>query len=364
MDQDTADLAMAIGARVRQVRQSRRWTLDQLAEVAGVSRRMVVNVEQGAANPSVGTLLRISDALGVGLPSLVEQPQPKPVKVTRRGEGAVLWSGEAGGRGVLVAGTEPPDVVELWDWTLGAGDAHASEAHTAGTRELVQVQQGSITVDVGDQSVTLDAGDAVAFPGDVAHSYAQSGHAAGEVLPGCLRAGCGRRVPVGGPRCVSAGRLDELLAGAFVEADVFALRPDYRAMLVAVDGIVPSPSDDASDALLQAAEAAAREALDASAVEQIPHVAAWREAYRAFGAKPQRTRNSLEALLRRAASGLPRVNRLTDIYNAVSVLHQLPLGGEDLDRYSGAPRLVRATGDGAVRHGRGRRRRGRAPGAR
>ena len=163
---------MAIGARVRQMRQSRRWTLDQLAEVAGVSRRMVVNVEQGAANPSVGTLLRISDALGVGLPSLVEQPQPKPVKVTRHGDGAVLWSGESGGCGVLVAGTEPPDVVELWDWTLGAGDAHVSEAHTVGTRELVQVQQGSITVEVGDQSVTLDAGDAVSFPGDVAHSYA------------------------------------------------------------------------------------------------------------------------------------------------------------------------------------------------
>jgi DNA/RNA-binding domain of Phe-tRNA-synthetase-like protein len=73
-------------------------------------------------------------------------------------------------------------------------------------------------------------------------------------------------------------------------------------------------------------------------------VAAWREAYRAFGAKPQRTRNSLEALLRRAGSGLPRVNRLTDLYNAVSVLHQIPLGGEDLTRYTGAPRLIRATG--------------------
>ena len=139
-------------------------------------------------------------------------------------------------------------------------------------------------------------------------------------------------------------RLENLLAGASVEADVFALRPDYRAMLVAVDGMVPSPSDDASDALLQAAETAARKALDVCAVEQIPHVAQWREAYRAFGAKPQRTRNSLEALLRRAASGLPRVNRLTDTYNAVSVLHQVPLGGEDLHRYSGAPRLVRATG--------------------
>lgn len=67
-------------------------------------------------------------------------------------------------------------------------------------------------------------------------------------------------------------------------------------------------------------------------------------AYRAFGAKPQRTRNSLEALLRRTEAGLPRVNRLTDVYNAVSVLHQVPLGGEDLDRYAGPPRLIRATG--------------------
>ena len=175
MDESTAALALAIGVRVRQERQSRRWTLDQLAEAAGVSRRMVVNVEQGAANPSVGTLLRISDALGVGLPALVERPQAKPVKVTRHGDGAVLWSSESGGRGVLVAGTAPPDVVELWDWTLGSGDRHVTQAHTPGTQELVQVQQGTITIEVAGQPVTLDAGDAVAFPGDVAHSYANPG---------------------------------------------------------------------------------------------------------------------------------------------------------------------------------------------
>lgn len=174
MDDDTADLASAIGVRVKHERQSRRWTLDQLSKAAGVSRRMLVNVEQGAANPSVGTLLRISDALGVGLPALVEPPQPKSVKVTRDGDGAILWSSESGGRGMLVAGTEPPDVVELWDWTLGPGDRHTNEAHAPGTRELVQVRQGSITVECGDQAVTLAAGDAAAFPGDVAHSYANA----------------------------------------------------------------------------------------------------------------------------------------------------------------------------------------------
>ena len=66
-------------------------------------------------------------------------------------------------------------MVELWDWTLGPGDQHASEAHTPGTKELIQVHEGTITVAAADGSVTLDAGDAVAFPGDVAHSYANPG---------------------------------------------------------------------------------------------------------------------------------------------------------------------------------------------
>lgn len=136
---------------------------------------MLVNVEQGAANPSVGTLLRLSDALGVGLPALVEPPETAPLKVTRRGDGAALWTGEAGGRGVLVAGTQPPDVLELWDWSLGVGDAHTSDAHAAGTQELLQVHQGSVTVKVGDQEATLNAGDAIGFAGDLDHGYANAG---------------------------------------------------------------------------------------------------------------------------------------------------------------------------------------------
>ena len=174
-DDHTAALAAAIGQRVRHERQARGWTLDHLADAAGVSRRMLINVEQGAANPSVGTLLKISDALGVGLPALVALPEAAPIKINRRGQGATLWRGEAGGRGVLVAGTEPPDVLELWEWTLHPGERHASEAHTPGTWELLQVLEGRITVTVGDETVQLDTGDAISFPGDVAHSYEHAG---------------------------------------------------------------------------------------------------------------------------------------------------------------------------------------------
>lgn len=143
---------------------------------------------------------------------------------------------------------------------------------------------------------------------------------------------------------MNAQDLHSFLEGATVDPAVLALRPDYRALLLAVVGVPPSPGDSDSEQLLARAEAAAREALSEQPVEALPEVASWREAYRSFGAKPQRTRNSVEALLRRAEAGLPRVNRLTDIYNAVSVLHRIPLGGEDLDRYQGSPRLLRATG--------------------
>lgn len=141
--------------------------------------------------------------------------------------------------------------------------------------------------------------------------------------------------------------LEQFLDGCNVDAAVFELRPDYRALLLVVDGLTPAVFGNGNttvDALIIQAEAHARELLAASPVEELPHVASWREAYRGFGAKPQRTRNSLEALTRRAEKGLPRVNALTDIYNAISVLHQIPLGGEDYERYDGPARLVRATG--------------------
>jgi transcriptional regulator with XRE-family HTH domain len=177
MDESISALATAIGGRVRQERQARSWTLDHLADAAGVSRRMVVNVEQGAANPSVGILLRISDALGIGLPALVDAPRPRPATVTRSGDGAALWSSAAGGRGLLVAGTGSPDVVELWDWSLMPGDKHESEAHAPGTKELLQVRDGPIIVVVASETFVLDAGDALSFPGDVEHSYANAGSA-------------------------------------------------------------------------------------------------------------------------------------------------------------------------------------------
>jgi transcriptional regulator with XRE-family HTH domain len=170
-------VARAIGGRVRQGRGSRGWTLDHLAERSGVSRRMLVSIEQGSANPSIATLLLISDALGIGLPALVDMEDRPGLRVTRAGTAPVLWRGKLGGRAVLVAGTEPPDVTELWDWTLGPGESHSSPAHAAGTRELLMVLDGQLELRVGQHAEVLATGDSASFAGDLAHGYVNASSA-------------------------------------------------------------------------------------------------------------------------------------------------------------------------------------------
>ncbi|MCJ1711150.1 XRE family transcriptional regulator [Clavibacter michiganensis subsp. phaseoli] len=175
MDTSGEILMPVIGSRIRAARQAREWTLDQLAQHSGVSRRQIINVEQGDANPSIATLLSLSDALGVGLPALVETPSVAATRITRAGEGAALWTGDRGGRGVLLAGTHPPDVVELWEWTMNPGEGHTSAPHRDGTRELLHVHTGTVTLVVSDEPIELAVGDAVAFPGDVEHAYRNDG---------------------------------------------------------------------------------------------------------------------------------------------------------------------------------------------
>jgi DNA/RNA-binding domain of Phe-tRNA-synthetase-like protein len=138
---------------------------------------------------------------------------------------------------------------------------------------------------------------------------------------------------------------DDRALDVIVDEAVHAAHPDYVALVVVAAGVQNGPTDAASDALLGDVEAELR----ASGLERAadhPHVAAWRAAFSAFGSKPSRYPSSAEALMARVLKGqaLPRVNALVDLYNAVSVRHVVPLGGEDADRLDGALRLTVAAG--------------------
>jgi DNA/RNA-binding domain of Phe-tRNA-synthetase-like protein len=129
-----------------------------------------------------------------------------------------------------------------------------------------------------------------------------------------------------------------------VDPAIFDRWPDYRLVLVAADHV----DSTALAAVAARLHADAHDAVRAAGTgEPDAHTVRWHAAYRDFGIKPRVARPSVDALVRRAASdnGLPRINVLVDLYNALSILHRVPIGGEDLDHYEGPARLILATGD-------------------
>jgi transcriptional regulator with XRE-family HTH domain len=165
-----------VGRRVRAARGAQGWTLDRLAEQSGVSRRMIVNVESGTSNASIATLLRLARALKVSLAELVsESTEIHSVTVSTSESRTPLWRGEVGGTAFLAASADTPDMLELWDWTLGPEETYHSESHRAGTRELLHVLSGHVRLTVDGQVHDLRPGAAASFPGDVPHGYANAG---------------------------------------------------------------------------------------------------------------------------------------------------------------------------------------------
>ncbi|GGL18523.1 hypothetical protein Sme01_72720 [Sphaerisporangium melleum] len=127
-----------------------------------------------------------------------------------------------------------------------------------------------------------------------------------------------------------------MIEAIWVDDAVTELRPDFHVLAIGAYGLRNGPSDERSRAWLAGAAAA-------GVGPDHENVLAWQDAYRAFGAKPQRTRPSVDALVRRLPP--PEINLVVDAYNAISIRHVLPIGGEDLAHYEGTARLVRASGE-------------------
>ena len=162
-------VAGEIALRVRAERARRRWTLDELAARSTVSRRLLVQIEQAEANPSLATLLKLAAALGVTLTELVsEEPGARPVAVTSGHDAMTLWSTPAGSSARVLVSHGP---LELWSWTLQPGDRRASEPHRPGSLELLTVETGTVALDVGEHHVEVAAGDSAWFDGTRPHAY-------------------------------------------------------------------------------------------------------------------------------------------------------------------------------------------------
>jgi len=173
-DIGAAELARRVADNLRQRRKGRDMSLDDLARASGVSRAALSQIETCKSNPTVGVLWKIAVGLGIPFAELMGAARPG-VAVLRRSDAQVLRSrdGKLESRPLAPAGASP--FVELYELRLSARSVHASEAHAAGTHELLVVLAGSLRLRVDQEVFDLAAGDSIAFAADRPHAYENAG---------------------------------------------------------------------------------------------------------------------------------------------------------------------------------------------
>jgi transcriptional regulator with XRE-family HTH domain len=164
-----------VAERVRHGRRARRLSLDRLAARAGVSKGILVQLEKGAANPSISTICKVAAALGASVADLVQASGHREVEVIPAGAPRVLMRGAKGGRATFLVGSTGPDMLELWSWELRPGERHESPAHPAGTQELIHVLKGTLTLAFPHVSYIVEAGAAAVAFTDRPHAYVCAG---------------------------------------------------------------------------------------------------------------------------------------------------------------------------------------------
>lgn len=157
-----------MGGRLRSLRHRRGLTIEQVASATGLTKGFISQLERDMATPSLSSLARISDALGVRMGDVFHTPARDDVRLIRKSEReAVEWSANH----FLLS---PPS-----ERRLQAIESHLAPGETAGDElysfpgdvELVYVLQGSLELQVNEDTYVLKAGDALTYPLREPHSW-------------------------------------------------------------------------------------------------------------------------------------------------------------------------------------------------
>jgi len=168
---DVPGVTAAVARTLKALRADRGWSLDQLAARSGVSKGVLVTLEQGRSNPNLATLARIGDAFGVPVTLLVDVGGEPAVRISSPDDSRVLWRGPSGGTGTILGATDPPWAVELWRWEVMPGETFGGEAHAPATREMIWVESGTVTLTVAGERYSVSAGQSARFPASRPHHY-------------------------------------------------------------------------------------------------------------------------------------------------------------------------------------------------
>jgi XRE family transcriptional regulator, regulator of sulfur utilization len=150
------------------LRQVRNLTQETLAKAAGVPRSTIANLESSTGNPSLTVLVKVASSLGVPLDELLASPRAK-VRKWSKAELAAQTSGRGVTMRSLIPERVPDELLNVME--LAPGATMRGSPHLPGTREYFTCLGGQVTIFVAGERFDLSAGDVLAFPGNVAHSY-------------------------------------------------------------------------------------------------------------------------------------------------------------------------------------------------
>jgi transcriptional regulator with XRE-family HTH domain len=179
MTENADDILTRLPARLKAARRAQGLSLEAVANLSGVSRSMVSQIERGESSPTIATLWNLTRALQVDFAGLLEDGEAADkIEVLRASD---VPSIDNMGQGCRIQILSPPEEAgghEVYDIQFQAGGALNSQPHTRGANEQLTVLEGSVTVASGSASSTLSAGDTARYAADIAHSISALGQPA------------------------------------------------------------------------------------------------------------------------------------------------------------------------------------------
>jgi len=161
----------AVGRRIKEIRTKHSLTLDELSLKSGVSKSMLSQIESENVNPTIATVWKIANGLGIQFQALLEgkdEPQTS-IHVTRASEATLLDSDDQAVHFQVLSPLKLADDLEFYILNLQPGGILDSQAHYRGTEEYLTVLEGRIRVVTGDKEEELDRGDFIIYDVDQAH---------------------------------------------------------------------------------------------------------------------------------------------------------------------------------------------------
>ncbi|KZE52444.1 DNA-binding protein [Brevibacillus parabrevis] len=169
------DIQQVLARNVREQRESKKWSLEKLAELSGVSKTMIGQIERGESSPTITTIWKIANGLKISFTSLIQKPQPDTT-VVRKENVQALGDTEAGRYRIYPAFPFEADRrFEMYTVEIEGGGSLNSGAHQEGTEEFLTVFSGELAVEIKGEAYTLRAGDSIGFKADRPHSYRNEG---------------------------------------------------------------------------------------------------------------------------------------------------------------------------------------------